>query len=149
MARASGNTRKAPPVIIVIHSLDHGRRALAAAAAAGVPVRLRSAPNAAAYAGAAWFQEVVRAAMDEHPDAAVEASLDCGDAAGLAMAALRQGIGLVRFTGRRAVRDKIAALAKAGGGGLDDEGGKSLDLGAVADRDMDTALEAWFGATRR
>ncbi len=137
------------PVIIVIHSLDHARRALAAATAAAVPVRLRSAPNAAAYAGAAWFQEVVRAAMDEYPDADAEASLDCGDAAGLAMAALRQGIGLVRFTGRKAVRIRIAAMAKAGGGGLDEAGGAFLDLGAVADRDMDSALRAWLRRGRR
>lgn len=135
--------------IVVIHSLDHAGRALAAAAAAGVAVRLRSAPNAAAYAGATWFQEVVRLARQQHPDADAEASLDCGDAAGLAMGALRQDIELVRFTGRKAVRDKIATMAAAGGGALDAARGKVLDLGAVADADMDAALADFFGANVR
>ncbi len=132
------------PRTVVIHSLAHARAALAAAAKAGAGVRLRSAPNAAAYAGAAWFQEVVQQAGDAYPGVAVEASLDCGDHAGLALGALRQGIRLVRFTGPRAVRERIAAIASGCGGALDRDRRRALDLGRVAERDAETALEDWL-----
>ncbi len=39
----------------VFHSLDHARAALAAAPQLGVPVTLRSAPVAVAYAGAGYL----------------------------------------------------------------------------------------------
>ena len=139
MAKPAGRPRA-----VVIHSLAHARRALAAAAKVGAAVRLRSAPNAAAYAGAAWFQEVVRQAADAYPGVAVEASLDCGDHAGLALGALRQGIRLVRFTGPRAVRDRIAAIARGSGGALDSDRRSALDLGAVAEADTDARLRDWL-----
>ncbi len=53
---------------IVFHSLDHARAALAAAARLGVPVTLRSAPGAAAYAGAGYLKAIVDAAAAENPD---------------------------------------------------------------------------------
>ncbi len=130
-----------PPCIVVIHGIDHARRALAAAAAAHRAVRLRSAPCG----GAAWFQELVRQAAEDYPGAALEASLDCGDAPGLALGALRQGIALVRFTGPRRTRDKIAAIAKRSGAAIDTGRGPALDLATVADKDMDRVLGEWFG----
>jgi hypothetical protein len=143
MAKAANRRQGGMPRTVVIHSLDHARRALAAAAAAGVAVRLQSAPGAAAYSGAAWFQEVVRTASSAHPDVAVEAVLDCGDAAGLALAALRQGIPVVRFSGRRRVRENIAAIALRHGAVLDSARRAVLDLGRVAD--ADARLAAWLG----
>lgn len=137
--------KAARPRTVVIHSLAHARRALAAAAEAAVGVRLRSAPNAAAYAGAAWFQEVVQQAGDACPGVAVEASLDCGDHAGLALGALRQGIRLVRFTGRRAVREKIAAIATGCGAALDSDRRRALDLGGISDAEINARLRAWLG----
>ncbi len=140
MAKPAGRPRT-----VVIHSLAHARAALAAAAKVGAGVRLRSAPNAAAYAGAAWFQEVVRQAEDASPGVAVEASLDCSDHAGLALGALRQGVRLVRFTGPRAVRENIAAIARGCGGGLDRDRRNALDLGAIADAEIDARLRDWLG----
>lgn len=98
---------------LVIHSLDHARVALATAATLGVPVTLISAPGSAAYSGALWFREVITIAVSEEPDVEVRAILDCGDKAGLVMSALRQGLNAVRFTGRKAVADKLAAMAAA------------------------------------
>ena len=132
------------PRTVVIHSLAHASAALAAAAAAGVAVRLRSAPNAAAYGGAAWFQEVVRQAQAAHPGVAADASLDCGDAAGLALGALRQGIRLVRFTGPRGTREKIAAIATACGAALDTDRRRTLDLATVAPADADARLREFL-----
>ena len=95
---------------IVIHSLDHARAALAAAAALGVPVTLASAPDAALQAGPAWFKAVIEAACEDHPKAAVTAILDCGDAPGAVMAALRLGLAQLRFDGAAAVRAKLEGM---------------------------------------
>ena len=114
--------------IIIIHSLDHARAVLAAAAALGVPVTITSASGAAAYVGPQWFIEVVELATAAHPDVQVTAILDCGDAPGHVLAALRQGIKRVRFTGRAAVAGKLAALAKRQGAELIRGRLKALDL---------------------
>ena len=101
---------------IVVHSYEHARVALAAAAEIGAPITLLSAPLAAASAGAAYFREMIaRARADTdcpastHIDAV--AVLDCGAEAGLALGALRAGVKAIRFTGPNAVRAKIADIA--------------------------------------
>jgi hypothetical protein len=114
--------------VIIIHSLDHARAALAAAAALDVPVIIASAPGAAAYLGPQWLSEVAALAAAEHPDARVSVLLDCGDAPGHVLAALRQGIKRIRFTGRAAVAGKLAALAKRQGAELIRGRRKALDL---------------------
>ena len=121
------------PRTVVIHSLAHARAAAAAAAGLGVPVRLRSATAAAAYAGAGWFHEVVELARGEFPTAEIEASLDCGDAPGYALAALRQGLRLIRLRGPRRTVGKIEAIAAQYGAALDDDDGPVLDLLEIAD----------------
>jgi hypothetical protein len=114
--------------IVIIHSLDHARAALTAAAVMGVPVTLASAPGAAATVGPQWFTEVVAQATAGQPDARVSAILDCGDAPGHVLAALRQGIKRVRFTGRAAVAGKLAVIAKRQGAELIRGRLKALDL---------------------
>jgi hypothetical protein len=106
--------------VIIVHNIAHARAAAGAALAAGIRVRLRSAPGAARYAGAAWFAALIAIVCEEFPAADIEASLDCATDAGLALAALRSGIPLVRFTGPAAVKRKIAAIARAYGAALDD-----------------------------
>ena len=100
----------APPTIIV-HSLAHAVAALSAAAEAGRPVALVSAPDAGIYAGPAWFREVVRAAREAVPKAKCSAILDCGDDAGAAMAAIRAGVNTIVFTGRPDVAQRLANIA--------------------------------------
>ncbi len=131
------------PPTFVIHGLADARAAAAAAAEAGIAIRLLSAPGAAAYGGAGWFREIAAAIHAEFPGLAVEAVLDCGDAPGHALAALRAGIAAIRFDGPKRVRDKIAAIAHQCDAVLDAGGGKALDLGEVADRD--SACRAWLG----
>jgi hypothetical protein len=133
--------------IIVIHSAAHACAAAAASAALRRPVLLRSAEGAAGYAGAAWFQEVVRLARAQHPDADIAASLDCDDAPGHALAALRQGIELVRVRVRPAVRLKLAAIARRSGAGLDNARGRVLDL-LNAD-DPEAACRRWLANPQR
>ncbi len=96
---------------IIVHSLEEARAAVAVAAELGVPVTLASAPEAAGYLGALWFRELVAMARAERPEAEVDAVLDCGDQPGHVMAALRQGLKRVRFTGPRSTATTLRALA--------------------------------------
>jgi hypothetical protein len=105
---------------IVVHSLGHAVAALQAAAEAGAPVLLLSAVDAGLSAGAGWWREVVAAARDSvrsSPSGArVGALLDCGDDAGAAQAALRQGIEAIVFSGPDEVRERLADIARQRGG---------------------------------
>lgn len=96
---------------IIVHSLKEARAAVAVAAELGVPVTLASAPEAAGYLGALWFRELVATAAAERPEAEVDAVLDCGDQPGHVMAALRQGLKRVRFTGPKSTATTLRALA--------------------------------------
>jgi hypothetical protein len=131
------------PRSIIVHGIAHARAAAAAAAALGVPVRIRSAPGAAAYGGAGWFLEMIDIVRAEYPRARIEASLDCADAPGHAMAALRRGAEMIRFRGARATNQKIAALAAAHGASLDTARGAPLDL--MANGDPERACNEWLG----
>jgi fructose/tagatose bisphosphate aldolase len=95
---------------IIIHSLEHARAALAAAAALDVPVTLASAPGAALQSGPAWFKAVIDEATATHPRVSVTAILDCGRAPGAVMAALRAGMTQLRFGGTAETRAKLAAM---------------------------------------
>jgi hypothetical protein len=96
---------------IVIHSLGDARAALEAGASLGVQVTLASAPGAGIYAGPGWFKAVIEAARGEVPAAEFSYVLDCGDAAGMVLAALRQGLPRVRFTGPAATAARLADIA--------------------------------------
>lgn len=96
---------------VIIHSLDHARAALAAAEACGTAVTLLSAEAAAGSAGAPWFAAVVGIASADCPAVEVRAVLDCGDRPGDVIGALHQDIKAVRFTGRKAVAERLRAVA--------------------------------------
>ncbi len=132
---------------VVVHGMAHARAALAAATELGVPVRLLSAPGAAAFAGALWFQRLIAEARREFPDAEFDAVLDCGDAAGLALGALRQGLTPIRFRGPKTVAGRVAAIAERHGAALDDGRGPALDLARVAD--PPSACRDWLDKGRR
>lgn len=131
-----------PPRSVVVHGLDHACAAAAAAAALDLPVRVVSAPCAALYAGPAWFAEVVAAARRAHPQAEIEAVLDCGDSPGAVLAALRRGAETLRFSGPLAARRKLAALAKSSGARLEWRATPALDLDGAPD--PEAAVAAWL-----
>lgn len=140
MARRRQTRRRA----VIIHGFAHARAAAAAARSLGVPVVLRSAPGAGAYAGAPWFREIVKAVRAEFPDVEIAASLDCGDHPGWALAAIRARIEMVRFDGRKAAREKIAAIAARSGASLDADRAPALDL--AGENDAEAACLDWLGA---
>lgn len=77
---------------VVIHGLDDARAALDAAARAGCDaLTLLSAPDAACFMGAAWWRALLAAASAFAPGLRRNDLLDCGDAAGRAVEALRLG----------------------------------------------------------
>jgi hypothetical protein len=100
---------------ITVHSLGQAVAALKAAAAGGRRVALLSAPSAGGYVGAGWFRALVNAARSAVPQACFSAYLDCGDEAGTALAALRAEIDGVVFTGRPAVAERLADIARGQG----------------------------------
>ncbi len=104
----------------VIHSLDDARAALAAAEP-GVAVTLQSAPAAGVHGGIGWFERLVAAAQAEFPQARVNAILDCGDAPGAVLEAVRwlkepgRAKIVLRFTGDAATAARLADIAGQAG----------------------------------
>jgi hypothetical protein len=98
-------------IAIAVHDLAQARAALAAADELGVEVELWSAPGAAAYAGIGYLQALGQAAGRE-------LRIDCGEDAGLVMAALRVGCRRLAFAGAPPVAAKLADMAAQAGADL-------------------------------
>ncbi|MCC7271555.1 MAG: hypothetical protein IT561_02725 [Alphaproteobacteria bacterium] len=81
----------------------------------GVPVLLLSPRGAAAAMGPLMFQAMVAAARRAEPEAAVTGAIDCEDAEGHVLLALRAGVDVAIFKGAADVAAKLAAIAAAGG----------------------------------
>lgn len=73
--------------VIVVHDLGGACAALRP----GQPVTLLSAPGAALFMGCGWWRALIAAAQAAHPGTPMADILDCADAPGHAMAALRIG----------------------------------------------------------
>jgi hypothetical protein len=130
------------PRAVTVHGPEDALAAAAAAAELGRPVRLLSAPGAAAYAGAGWFAALVRLARERHPDALIAATLDCGDRPELVQGALRTGLDDLIYTGSAAIAARLADIAGQRGARLRRRRPRSLDLADVAD--TLTACRSWL-----
>ena len=77
----------------VVHNLNDAKRALEIAVRAGTDVTLLSAPSAASLLGPRIFNEMITAAMSEIQcdSIIIDAAIDCGDAAGPALRAIKEG----------------------------------------------------------
>lgn len=129
-----GLTGTLPPAVIV-----HGLAMAQAALAPGLPVTLLSARGAAVYAGVGWWQALVRAAAGgrEIPDI-----LDCGDAPGRALEALRAGQRRIVLQAAPSEWGDIAGRAAGIGTIVLAEAPASLDLGRPG---AERLLAAWLG----
>ena len=136
---------------IVVHDLDQAIGALHAAAAAGVPVTLWSAPGSASYAGLGFLEAVFEQAQEAVPEADHDAVVDCRGSAVLAHEALSRGFAGVAFTGRGAMRKTLQAVAHGQKGRLITAGPArgALDLAQSADPERDSAAYLARGHARR
>ena len=136
---------------IVVHDLDQAIGALRAAAAAGVPVTLWSAPGAVSYAGLGFLRAVFEKARETVPEADHDVVVDCRGSAVLAHEALSRGFAGVAFTGRGAMRNTLQAIADGQNGRLitAGPGREALDLVHSADPERDSAAYLAKRHTRR
>lgn len=95
---------------VTVTSLLQAKAALAAAESLDVPVTLLSAPDAAASVGPGWFDALVAQARVAYPTVRMNAVLDCGDAPGYALSALRHGFKIVRYSGLK--QNEIEEIAQ-------------------------------------
>ncbi|MBI1206351.1 MAG: hypothetical protein GC191_03565 [Azospirillum sp.] len=125
------DTRIGPPIRasgIIVYGLEDARTALGVAAGLGVAAILVSAPGAAGYAGCGWFAALIASARAEFPKVALTAILDCADQPGDVLAALREGIRDIHFTGRDDVAARLADIAGQHGAVLHRLLPEALDL---------------------
>ncbi len=118
---------------VVVHGLAQARLAVAP----GRPVCLLSAPGAAMFAGCLWWRGIVDAVRT----ADVQDILDCGNAPGRAMAALRIGQMRLVLDPACPAFPAVAAAATALGAEVVPDRPPALDLGEPG---AARKLEAWL-----
>jgi hypothetical protein len=124
---------------VVVHSLADARLVLSH----GQPVTLLSGEAAALYAGCGWWRALVAAARAEFPQVPIADLLDCADASGQALAALRVGLRHLILTPDAPGRARVAKIVAGLGGTLLSERPPALDL---ADPAAHRQLHAWVRA---
>ena len=134
---------KEPPQVVV-HDRAQAEAALAAAAELGCEIWLRSAPDAAGYAGVGYLKALGE--LVGH-----EIVVDCGDDAGLVMAALRTGCRRLAFSGPAAVSQRLAEMAAKVGAWYrhEAEAAPTPMLRLSPDDDARSRCRAWLLDARR
>ena len=112
------------------------------ARALDVAVELRSQPGAAATMGPLWFQQMMAEVEAEFSDLSIDGILDCGDAPGYALAALRQGLKHIRLSASRATLRKIEEIARRCAARVETRLTPALDL--AWEVDIEAACRAWM-----
>jgi hypothetical protein len=122
---------------VVVHGLADARTALAV----GRPVTLLSGPGAALYAGCGWWRSLVAGARAEYGVIPIEDILDCADASGLALGALRLGQHRLVLTPDAPGWSSVAAIAASLGGEILTSRPPALDM---AERGAARRLRDWL-----
>lgn len=132
------------PPRIVVHHLAQAQGALAAARELGVAIELRSAPGAAAYAGVGYLH-----ALGEATGQALV--IDCGEDAGLVMAALRTGARKLAFAGPPGLSRRLAEMAEQVGAELRcrDESDATPELRLAPQDKAYARCRAWLTSDHR
>lgn len=125
---------------VTVHCIGQALAALAPAR----PVTLLSASGAACYVGCGWWRALVAAASQHRPGTPVDDILDCADAAGRALEALRMGQKKLVLNDCPAFASVAAAAAECGAMVLA-ERPPSLDL---ARPDATRRLTEWLAAEK-
>ena len=124
---------------VIVHGVTEARAALGP----GLPVTLLSAPGAATFAGCLWWREMVARASAGHRHTPMIDILDCADASGLAMGALRSGVCRLVLWSDAPGRAAVAAVVDGMGGFVLPQAPEALDLGQ---RGALRQLEDWLRA---
>lgn len=95
----------------VVQSLDQARAALLMARDFPCAPLLLSTPGYAAVMGAAVFQAMMSELTQEFPDNQFTSALDCGDAAGHALTAIRLGVSGIVLTAHPEAFNRIKDMA--------------------------------------
>jgi hypothetical protein len=122
---------------VVVHDRVQALAALAAAAELGRMIWLRSATDAAAYAGVGYLKALGDAVGHE-------IVIDCGDDAGLVMAALRTGCRRLAFSGPAALSGRLADMAAQVGAWYRHEAQAPLMLDLLPEDDARCRCRAWL-----
>jgi hypothetical protein len=122
---------------VIVHGLADARTALTP----GLPVTLLSAPGAAGFAGCLWWQQLVAAARSGHPQTQAMDILDCADASGLAMGALREGVCRLVLWPNAPAWSAVAAIAARQAGFVIPQAPPALDL---RERNAIRRLHSWL-----
>jgi len=122
---------------VVVHGIADVRAALAPA----LPVTLLSARGAALFAGCGWWRALVEQTWREHPGAEIADVLDCADACGLALGALRIGQRRLILDTQAPGRAAVEAVAASLGVELWALRPPALDM---ADRSASHRLRGWL-----
>ncbi len=122
---------------VVVHGLADARTVLAV----GAPVTLLSAAGAALYAGCGWWRALIARARAECLDIPVDDILDCADAPGLALGALRIGQRRIVLDPAAPGWSSVAAIATSLGGEVLTSRPPSIDM---ADRSAARRLHDWL-----
>jgi 2'-5' RNA ligase len=133
----------------VIASLPEARAALEAARSSGVAAELEGPPDAAAIYGVLWFAELNRALLQEFPGQPFTLTLDCGDRADLAHAALVEGIKRIRFSGHPDAARALDDIAKQLGAEISAAPRETGLLYVIAEPDISAADLDWIQSVRR
>ena len=124
------------PAVIV-----HGISDALATLAPGLPVTLLSAPGAVLAGGCFWWREMVATARAAHEKTDASDILDCADASGMALGALRSGVSRLVLWPEAPGWDAVAAIAERQGGFVLPAAPAALDL---AHRNAIRRLHAWL-----
>ncbi len=122
---------------VTVHGLDQARLALSLRR----PLVLVSAPSAAGYAGCLWWRALADLAAAEAPGLVAGDVLDCGDAPGWAMAALRVGCHMLVLAADCPAWARVAAAASGMGATVLPQRPAVLDLGQSG---AERKLAAWL-----
>ena len=110
---------------VIVHGIDHVRCALRP----GRPVVLLSGHGAALYAGTGWWLAMIAMAHAEFPATVMADLLDCADAPGRAMEALRAGQAAIRLDRSVPAWRAVAAVAAGLGARVFADRPPAIDLG--------------------
>ncbi len=119
----------------------HGLADAVAALRPGLPVTLLSAPGAAGYAGCLWWRDLVAAARRTCPGTPVLDILDCADASGMAMSALRSGVNRLILWDTAPGWQAVASIVASQSGLILHRAPAALDM---ARHDAMRHLHAWL-----